>query len=99
MSKWNRPNDDCEVSQVIKDYIASKGWYVNSRDLTYLAEDCLLFWESRGWAGVKYWPAVVKRWVLTEQRRKNSLIKTKSPAYKPKGNTVRDKILKRKNNE
>jgi len=97
MPKWNKPLTDSDVRKAMQDYISDKNWYISDANLDYISEDCFLFWEGKGWAGVKYWPAVVKRWVLTEKNRKPSRINTKRFTNKPKGKSVRDLILEQEN--
>ena len=97
MSKWNKPDTDSEVRKVIKDYILSKNWYTSDKNLDFITEDCILFWEGKGWKGVAFWPAVVKRWVLTEKNKKYSRINTSNLTSKPKGKSVREKLLEKEN--
>ena len=96
----SKPNSEEEVYECMKQYCVKKQYRYADSKLKYLAEDCYLFWESRGWKDCKFWPALAMRWVL------NDLSKCKEPAPKPKPKpdpnhkTVRDIILEReKDNE
>jgi len=90
MPKNSKPNSDNEVLDVMKAYCQKKEYNFSNAQLDYMAQNCYLYFESRGWKGISYWPAVAMRWVLTnlkDQPKQN---------YKPKlqkDKSVRDKIL------
>jgi len=88
----NKPNSSNDVFEIMKDYCDRKEFVFSVSQLKYMAEDCYLFFESRGWSGVKYWPAIAMRWVL------NNLKNQSKDTYKHKhrsnkGKSVRDIIL------
>lgn len=85
MVKPSKPQSDTEVLEVMKNYNINKGYTFSDAQLDYFAQSCFLYFESKGWKGISYWPAVAKRWVL------NNLDKQYKP--KPKGRSVRDTIL------
>lgn len=90
-----KPQNSDEVYSEMKRYSEKKKFNFSDYKLRFMAEDCFLFFEARQWSGVKYWPAVAMRWVLTntdkqtpkkQQSKKDSNIKT-----------LRDKILEQEN--
>lgn len=94
MAKVNKPESDVEVFEVMKDYCRKKGYTFSNTQLDYMAQSCFLYFESRGWVSIKYWPAVAMKWVL------NNLDKQYKGTYKPKpqkGKSVRNKIMEREN--
>lgn len=95
ISKNNKPNSDTEVFDVMQKYCQDKEYTFSDAQLDFMAQSCYLYFESRGWKNIKYWPAVAKRWVL------NNLDKQIKPNYKPKpkqqNQSVRDKILEQEN--
>jgi len=97
MPKPNKPNSDTEVLEVMKQYCHDKRYTFSNTQLDYMAQSCYLYFESKGWKGISYWPAVCMRWVL------NNLNKQYKQSYKPKpkpqGKSVRDKIMEQDNNE
>jgi len=98
MPKINRPNSDKDVLREMRKYCQDKGYTFSNTQLNFMAEDCYLFFESRGWKGIKYWPAVAMRWVLTNLDKQ---IKKKTD-YSPRhsgGKTVREKILEGRKDE
>lgn len=105
MAKISKPNSDEEVLEVMEKYCRDKGYTFSDAQLKYLAESCYLLYESRGWEGVKYWPAVAMKWVLTnvhsQQKGKYDVRGTASykGEMKPKGKSVRDKILEQENDK
>jgi len=91
----NKPNNSDEVYQTMKDYCSTKQFSVSNATLRYWAEDCFLWYEARGWKGITYWPAVAMRWCLNNVKK----LPAKSPSKpKPKGKTIRDKILEEQDN-
>jgi len=99
MSKINKPDSDTEVLEVMEKYCQDKGYSFSDGQLKYLAESCYLLYESRGWKGVTYWPAVAMKWILTnvhsQQKGKYDVRGTAQykGEMKPKGKSVRDKIM------
>lgn len=92
MSKNNKPNSDEEVFVVMQDYCKKKGYLFSDAQLRFMAENCYLLYESKGWCGVKYWPPLAMKWVLNEMGK----FSKKAPKYKkskPSGKSVRDKIM------
>lgn len=93
--KNNKPNSDVDVLSVMQKYCQDKGYIFSDTQLDYMAQSCYLYFESKGWKGITYWPAVAMRWVL------NNLDKQIKPTYKPKpqkGKSVRDILLEQENN-
>lgn len=83
----SKPKNSDEVYQTMKDYCQTKQYNFSESYLRYMAEDCYLFFESKGWNSCKYWPPLAMRWVL---RNTDKQIK------KPKlvdGHTVRERLL------
>ena len=105
MVKVNKPQSDTEVFEVMKSYCQDKGYIFSDARLKFLAESCYLLYESRGWCGIKYWPAVAMKWVLTnvnsQQKGKYDVRGTESYKGKMerKGKSVHDKIMERENTE
>ena len=104
MIKTNKPNSDTEVLEVMKGYCQDKGYVFSDTQLDYMAQSCYLYFESRGWVGIKYWPAVAKRWCLNNLERSyetRKFDKQYKYSYKSKpklqGRSVRDKILEQEN--
>ena len=96
MPKNSKPNSEEEVFEVMKDYSEKKGFSFTDSKLRYLAENCYLYFESRCWEGVKYWPPLAMKWVLNEKGKFNKKVSTyKKP--KPQGKSVRDKIMEQEN--
>ena len=94
MPRNNKPSSDQEVLEVMQEYCQKKGYKFSAIQLDFMSQDCFLYFESRGWKGITYWPAVCMRWVLT------NLDKQTKPNYKPKqskGKTVRKAILEQEN--
>lgn len=104
MPKPYKPNSDTEVLEVMQKYCIDKGYNFSDTQLDYMAQSCYLYFESKGWKGVTYWPAVCMRWVLNNLRRS---YETREPGkqhrvkhnYKPKGKSVRDIIMGQENGE
>jgi len=93
MSKTNKPNSDTEVLEVMKSYCQDKGYTFSNTQLDYMAQSCYLYFESKGWKGISYWPAVCMRWVLNnldKQYKSNCKLKLQ-------GKSVRDKIMEQEN--
>lgn len=89
----SKPNSDTEVLEVMREYCRKKGYNFSNAQLDFMAQSCFLYFESKGWKSISYWPAVCMRWVL------NNLDKQSKPAYKsrPKGKSVHDIILEQEN--
>jgi hypothetical protein len=90
-TKISKPNNSGEVLKVMQSYAAKKGFNVTKATLEYLAEDCYLHFESRGWPGIKYWPPVAQRWLLNYVHSFGKEIKPKPK--KKTGPTVRERLL------
>ena len=105
MAKVNKPQSDTEVFNVMKSYCKDKGYTFGDGQLKYMAESCYLLYESRGWVGIKYWPAVAMKWVLTnvnsQQKGKYDVKGTESYKEKMerKVKSIREKIMEQENND
>lgn len=97
MPRPSKPQSDTEVFEVMEKYCQDKGYSFSNAQLDYMSQSCYLYFESKGWKGISYWPAVCKRWVL------NNLDKQVKYNYKskvkPRGQSVRDKIMEKENTE
>ncbi len=89
--KPNKPQSDSEVLAVMQSYCVDKGYTFSKTQLDYMSQSCYLCYESKGWKGITYWPPLAMRWVL------NNLDKQYKGTYKsqskPRGQSVRDKIM------
>ena len=105
MVKVSKPESDTEVFEVMKKYCRDKGYTFGDGQLKYMAESCYLLFESRGWKGVTYWPAVAMKWVLTnvnsQQKGKYDVRGTESYKGKTerKGKSIREKIMEQENDK
>ena len=103
MPKPLKPHSEEEVFSVMKDYCQKKKYLFSDAQLRFLAESCYLLYESRGWCGIKYWPAVAMKWVLTnvnsQQKGKYDVRGTESYKGKMerKGKSIREKIMEQEN--
>ena len=87
-----KPNSEEDVFTVMQEYSQKKGYSFSDNQLRFMAENCYLYFESRGWGGIKYWPAVAMKWCLNEKGKYDKKTTTyKKP--KPHGQSVRDRIL------
>ena len=93
MPKISKPQSDEDVLSVMTKYCQDKRYTFNNTQLDFMAQSCFLYFESRGWKTISYWPAVAKRWVL------NNLDKHYKSKSKPQGKSVRDTILEQENDE
>lgn len=93
MAKVNKPQSDKDVFSVMKNYCIDKGYTFSDSQLDYLAQSCYLYFESKSWDKIKYWPAVCMRWVL------NNLDKQCNAKPKLQGKSVRDTILEQENDK
>ena len=99
MPKLSKPNSEEEVFEVMKNYSIKKGYVFSNTQLDYMAQSCYLLYESRGWCGIKYWPAVAMKWVLTnvnsQQKGKYGVRGTElyKGKMERKGKSVREKIM------
>jgi hypothetical protein len=103
MPKPHKPNSVDDVYGVMKNYVVKKQYNVSDFTLHLWAEQCYLYYEGRAWASVKYYPAVVMKWVLTNVSKSPDKYMFKSqnkPStnLKIKGKSVRDRILEERNN-
>lgn len=99
MAKISKPQSDNEVFDVMQQYVKDKGFCFTVSKIKYLAEDCFLHFESKGWVGIAYWPAVAKRWVLNNLTKFGTQPVKPYKPKQPKGKSVRDTILESENNE
>lgn len=98
MAKVSRPESVDEVFEVMKKYSQKKGYQFTETQLRFMAENCYLLYESRGWCGVKYWPPLAMKWILNERGKFGDKPDKKVVSYKkPKlhGKSVRDKIMEK----
>ena len=100
----NKPNSEEDVFRVMQEYSKKKGYSFSDNQLRFMAENCYLYFESRGWGGIKYWPAVAMKWILNERgsyaKRNEGKFNKQSTSYnkpKPNGPSIRDKILEQEN--
>jgi len=93
MAKINKPQSDAEVFEIMKDYCQKKGYKFSNTQLDFMAQSCYLYFESRGWKGITYWPAVCMRWVLNNLDKQHRV----KPNHKPKGKSVRDIVMEQEN--
>ena len=95
MSNSNKPSSEKEVFIVMQEYSQKKGYLFSDTQLKFMAENCFLYFESRGWASIKYWPAVAMKWILNEKGKFNK----QTTIYKKpsNGKSVRDKIMEQEN--
>lgn len=92
----NKPDNVDEILEVMREYNSKKGFNLSDATLSYLAEDCWLQLESRKWAGIKWWPAAAKRWVLNNVTKWGSQVKQQGPKQdklKKNGPSVREQLL------
>lgn len=95
MAKYNKPNSEEDVLNVMKSYCAKKGYKFSGATLNFFAEDCYLKHEALGWQGVKYWPAVAMRYILYKLDKQ---IRYSKP-IKEKGESTREQIMRRYNED
>lgn len=98
MVKISKPNSEEEVFSVMKDYSQKKGYSFSDTQLRFMAENCYLLYESKGWKGCTYWPPLAMKWILNEKGKFNKkVVSYKKPTTK--GRSVRDKIMEQENND
>ena len=97
MAKISKPASDRDVFSVMEKYCQDKGYTFSDAQLDFFAQSCFLYFESKGWKGISYWPAVCMRWVLNNLDKQYK--DTYNPKLKPKGRSVRDAIMERENTE
>ena len=95
--KSNRPKSVDEVFSVMKDYCQKKKYLFSDVQLRFLAENCFLYFESRGWANIKYWPSLAMRWILNEKGKFNKQTTNYNKPKADKSKSVRDKIMEQEN--
>ena len=95
-----KPNSEEAVFIIMQEYSTKKGYSFSDTQLRFMAENCYLYFESRGWGGIKYWPAVAMKWCLNEKgsyaKRNEGKYDKKTITYKkpkPHGQSIRDRIL------
>lgn len=92
----NKPESEEEVFSVMKDYSQKKGYSFSDTQLKFMAENCYLLYESKGWCGVKYWPPLAMKWCLNEKGKFGGEPDKKGVSYKkpkPCGKSVRDILM------
>jgi len=97
MSKITPPPDDSHmVLTVMRKYVSEKGWYYSDTDMELLAEACFLHFDSLGWKGIKFWPSVVKKWVVNDMKygKRSSFSKPAPSPAKPDNETLKQRIQK-----
>jgi len=82
----SKPENSEEVYQTMKGYCTTKQYNFSEDFLRFMAEDCYLCFESKGWNQSKYWPALAMRWVL---RNVDKQLKQRPPTK----DTIRGKLL------
>jgi len=87
MAKISKPISDQEVFSVMQKYCQDKGYTFSNAQLDFMAQSCYLYFESRGWKTISYWPAVCMRWVL------NNLDKQCKTKPKSQSKSVREIIM------
>ena len=85
----NQPQSEQEVLDVMIEYCKEKNYNFSKTFINYMATDCYLFFEAKGWKGIAYWPAVAKRWVLNNRAKRLPL------SNKPynQGKSIKNRIL------
>ena len=96
MPKPSKPNSEEEVFTVMKDYSEKKGYSFTDTQLRFIAENCYLSYESKGWCGTTYWPPLVMKWLLNERGKFNKGVSTYKK-LKPQDKSVRDILLEQEN--
>lgn len=96
MAKPHKPDSVDDVFREMKKYCQKKNFNISDSRLKYMAENCYLSYEGKGWIGCKYWPAWVMKWVLNEATKfgKGAIV---SKPKAPKGKSVKDLILEKEN--
>ena len=89
----SKPNSEEDVFNVMKEYSKKKGYSFSDTQLRFTAENCYLFYESRGWCGVTYWPPLAMKWCLNNLCKQPKQSYNKSNNKENKGKTVRQRIL------
>lgn len=98
MPKFSKPNSDTEVLDVMQEYSKKKGYSFSDTQLRFMAENCYLFYESKGWCGTKYWPPLAMKWVLNERGKfDKKAVSYKKPKPKYKGKSPRERIMEQEN--
>ena len=94
----SRPSTTEEVFKVMSDYCSTKQINLSDYWIRHMAEDCFLLYQSKDWNGAKYWPALAMRWVLNNSYKYKD--RQQTPKKKPDTNkeSIRDRLLKDKDN-
>ena len=92
MAKTSKANNEDEVYDAMLKYCIKKGFKFREAQLRYMSEQCYLFYEAKGWAGSKYWPALAMKWVLTQVGGKSMEVSKKA-----RGKSVKDTIMEQEN--
>lgn len=93
MGKVSKPNTEDEVYQVMQKYCNDKGYFFSDTKLRYMAGQCYLTHESKGWAGVKYWPPLAYKWVINAHTKFGEQTPKVVKPKISKGKSVREQIL------
>lgn len=100
----SKPESEADVFLVMQEYSKKKGYSFTDTQLRFMAENCYLLYESKGWCGTTYWPPLAMKWLLNEKGKfGKEIISYKKPkphqsSYaKRQGKSVRDEILEREN--
>ena len=95
----SKPKSSEDVYNEMNSYCKTKQFSYSDSEIRFMAEDCFLCFEGRGWNGVKYWPAIAKRWVLNNRRKPktSSTWPVQGTQKESKGKTMRQKILEQEN--
>jgi hypothetical protein len=106
VAKKHIPNSVDAVFDIMKQYVEKKGFNFTDSRIKFLAENYYLYFESRGWEGIKYWPPLAMKWILNEKRsyakRNEGKFNKENVGYKkpePQGKSIRDKIMEQENDE
>ena len=89
---YKKPNTLEDVIHEMTVYCEQKGISLSDYWIRYMAEECYLTFEAKAWDGIKYWPAIAKRWVLTNSWKYKDK-KSNKDKSKLQGKSVRDRIL------
>jgi len=77
------PDSSDDVLRVMKEYASKRGFQYTDTELEIIAEDCFLYFQSRGWKSgskvIAYWPAVAMRWLLNNAKRDRKLPLKRGP--------------------
>ena len=93
----SKPDNSEQVYETMVAYCSKKQYTFPDKFLRFMAEECFLTGESKGWSGCKYWPAFAMKWVLRNTSKQvTKKIEVQSPTKIHK-ETIRDKLLRDEN--